>query len=184
MVARSAGRGAGLRHASRQRTAHDGRVRLGQPDRARCTWATAARRRWATPSATCYATQGWDVCREFYYNDAGVQIATLATSMQVRARGFKPGDAEWPEAGLQRRLHRRTSPTTSWPARPCRSDDREFTASGDVDDLDGIRLFAVAYLRHEQDLDLQAFDVQFDNYYLESSLYTSGKVDAVVQQPA
>jgi arginyl-tRNA synthetase len=45
-----------------------------------------------------------------------------------------------------------------------------------------MRLFAVAYLRHEQDLDLQAFKVTFDHYYLESSLYTSGKVDAVVQK--
>ena len=59
-----------------------------------------------------------------------------------------------------------------------KSDDREFTASGDVDDLEGIRQFAVAYLRHEQDLDLQAFGVRFDNYYLESSLYTDGSVDA------
>jgi arginyl-tRNA synthetase len=62
------------------------------------------------------------------------------------------------------------------------ADDREFTASGDVNDLDGIRQFAVAYLRHEQDLDLKAFEVKFDNYYLESSLYTSGKVDAAVQK--
>jgi arginyl-tRNA synthetase len=51
-------------------------------------------------------------------------------------------------------------------------------------DLDGMRQFAVAYLRHEQDLDLQAFQVKFDNYYLESSLYTSGKVDDAVQAPA
>ena len=61
-----------------------------------------------------------------------------------------------------------------------KSDDREFSASGDIEALDDMRLFAVAYLRHEQDLDLQAFGVKFDNYYLESSLYLSGKVDAVV----
>ena len=47
-----------------------------------------------------------------------------------------------------------------------KADDREFTASGDAADLDGIRQFAVAYLRHEQDLDLQAFGVRFDNYYI------------------
>ena len=62
------------------------------------------------------------------------------------------------------------------------ADDRSFTASGDVDDLESIRQFAVAYLRHEQDLDLQAFAVKFDNYYLESSLYTSGRVEQTVQQ--
>ena len=62
------------------------------------------------------------------------------------------------------------------------ADDREFTASGDADDLDGIRQFAVAYLRHEQDLDLQAFGVRFDHYFLESSLYTSGRVEDTVRR--
>ncbi len=62
------------------------------------------------------------------------------------------------------------------------ADDREFTASGDPDDLDGIRQFAVAYLRHEQDLDLRAFGVRFDHYFLESSLYTDGRVEDTVRR--
>jgi arginyl-tRNA synthetase len=128
-----------------------------------------------------YATQGWDVYREFYYNDAGVQIATLATSVQLRAKGFKPGDAQWPEAAYNGEYIAEIA-ADFMAGKTVRSDDREFTATGDVDDLDGIRLFAVAWLRHEQDLDLKAFDIRFDNYYLESSLYTSGKVDAVVQK--
>ncbi len=127
-----------------------------------------------------YATQGWDVYREFYYNDAGVQIQTLANSVQLRARGFKPGDAEWPEAAYNGDYIADIA-ADFMAKKTVKSDDREFTASGDVNDLDGMRLFAVAYLRHEQDLDLKAFEVQFDNYYLESSLYTSGKVDAAVQ---
>src|SRR5690606_10637628 len=61
------------------------------------------------------------------------------------------------------------------------SDGEPVTASGDIDNLDDIRRFAVAYLRREQDLDLQAFGLAFDNYYLESSLYTSGRVEATVQ---
>ena len=127
------------------------------------------------------ATQGQDVYREFYYNDAGVQIGTLANSTQLRAKGFKPGDAEWPEAAYNGDYIQDIA-NDFLAKKTVKSDDREFTASGDVQDLDGIRLFAVAYLRHEQDLDLQAFDVRFDNYYLESSLYTSGKVDAAVQK--
>jgi arginyl-tRNA synthetase len=128
-----------------------------------------------------YATQGWDVYREFYYNDAGAQIATLATSTQLRAKGFKPGDPQWPEAAYNGEYI--ADIAADFLARKTvRSDDREFTASGDVNDLDGIRMFAVAYLRHEQDLDLKAFDVRFDNYFLESSLYTSGKVGAAVQR--
>jgi arginyl-tRNA synthetase len=128
-----------------------------------------------------YATQGWNVWREFYYNDAGVQIATLATSTQLRARGVKPGDPGWPEQAYNGEYIQDIA-NDFLARKTVRSDDREFTASGDVDDLDGIRLFAVAYLRHEQDLDLKAFRVKFDNYYLESSLYTSGKVDAVVER--
>ncbi|RYG06698.1 MAG: arginine--tRNA ligase, partial [Burkholderiales bacterium] len=62
------------------------------------------------------------------------------------------------------------------------ADDREFTASGDVNDVESIRQFAVAYLRNEQDKDLRAFDLHFDNYYLESSLYTSGRVEAAVKK--
>ena len=127
------------------------------------------------------ATQGQQVYREFYYNDAGVQIGTLANSTQLRAKGFKPGDAEWPEAAYNGDYIQDIA-NDFLAKKTVRSDDREFTGSGDVNDLDGMRLFAVAYLRHEQDLDLKAFDVTFDNYYLESSLYTSGKVDAAVQK--
>ncbi|WP_090043880.1 arginine--tRNA ligase [Limnohabitans sp. 2KL-27] len=127
------------------------------------------------------ATQGQQVYREFYYNDAGVQIGTLANSTQLRAKGFKPGDAEWPEAAYNGDYIQDIA-NDFLAQKTVKSDDREFTASGDVNDLDGMRQFAVAYLRHEQDLDLKAFDVRFDNYYLESSLYTSGKVDAAVQK--
>ena len=131
------------------------------------------------------ATQGQQVYREFYYNDAGVQIGTLANSTQLRAKGFKPGDAEWPSgenAPAYNGDYIQDIANDFLAKKTVKSDDREFTGSGDVHDLDGMRLFAVAYLRHEQDLDLKAFDVQFDNYYLESSLYTSGKVDAAVQK--
>jgi arginyl-tRNA synthetase len=128
-----------------------------------------------------YATQGWDVFREFYYNDAGVQIATLATSTQLRAKGLKPGDAGWPEAAYNGDYIQDIA-DDFLARKTVKADDREFTASGDADDLEGIRMFAVAYLRHEQDLDLQAFQVKFDNYFLESSLYTTGKVDATVKR--
>ena len=132
-----------------------------------------------------FQTQGWDVYREFYYNDAGVQIGTLATSTQLRARGFKPGDAQWPSgenAQAYNGDYIADIAADFLAKKTVHSDDREFTASGDIEDLDGMRQFAVAYLRHEQDLDLQAFSVKFDNYYLESSLYTSGRVDAAVKK--
>ena len=137
----------------------------------------------ALGDAVCnlYQSQGWEVYREFYYNDAGVQIATLATSTQLRAKGFKPGDPEWPEQAYNGEYIADIA-ADFLAGKTVQSDDRSFTASGDVEALDDMRLFAVAYLRHEQDLDLQAFAVRFDNYYLESSLYLSGRVDAVVQK--
>lgn len=128
-----------------------------------------------------FATQGWAVHREFYYNDAGVQIDILARSTQLRAQGFKPGDAEWPDTAYNGDYIQDIA-NDFLAQKTVKADDREFTASGDVNDLDGIRQFAVAYLRREQDLDLQAFQVRFDQYYLESSLYTSGRVEQTVQR--
>ncbi len=128
-----------------------------------------------------FETQGYAVTREFYYNDAGVQIATLAQSTQCRLKGLKPGDAQWP-ASAYNGDYIADIAADFLAKKTVKADDREFTASGDVDDLDSIRQFAVAYLRHEQDLDLQAFGVQFDSYYLESSLYNSGRVVQTVER--
>ncbi|WP_280153218.1 arginine--tRNA ligase [Piscinibacter sp. XHJ-5] len=126
-----------------------------------------------------FEAEGYEVTREFYYNDAGVQIATLAASVQARLRGFKPGDPEWPDAAYNGDYIADIA-TDFMAGKTVKADDREFTASGDADDIDGIRQFAVAYLRHEQDMDLQAFGVRFDHYFLESSLYTDKRVDDTV----
>lgn len=134
-----------------------------------------------------YATQGWDVHREFYYNDAGVQIDTLTKSTQLRAKGFKPGDACWPvgdDNPLAKNFYNgdyiQDIADAFLSKATVKADDREFTANGNVDDYDNIRQFAVAYLRNEQDKDLQAFNLRFDEYYLESSLYTNGHVEDTV----
>jgi arginyl-tRNA synthetase len=134
-------------------------------------------------------TQGWDVYREFYYNDAGVQINTLATSTQLRARGMRPGDTGWPtdpedpaSKGFYNGDYIADIAQDFKAAKTVASDDRQFSASGQIEDLDNIREFAVAYLRREQDLDLKAFSLHFDNYYLESSLYSSGRVAATVEK--
>ena len=128
-----------------------------------------------------FETQGWKAVREFYYNDAGVQIATLAQSVQARLKGHQPGDPQWPESAYNGDYI--ADIAADFRARKTvKADDRKYTASGDESDIDGIRQFAVAYLRHEQDMDLQAFGVHFDHYFLESSLYSSGRVDATVRR--
>ncbi len=126
-----------------------------------------------------FDTQGYSVTREFYYNDAGVQIANLATSVQARCKGLRPGDADWPEAAYNGDYIADIA-ADFLAKKSVRAADMEVSASGDIADLDSIRRFAVAYLRCEQDLDLTLFGVRFDNYYLESSLYQDGKVEATV----
>lgn len=123
---------------------------------------------------------GWDVKREFYYNDAGVQIQNLAISVQARARGITPDDAAWPKDGYRGDYIAEVA-RAYLDGASVSADDRTVTAAGDPDDLDAIRDFAVAYMRHEQDLDLKAFGVHFDVYFLESSLYAEGKVEETVE---
>jgi arginyl-tRNA synthetase len=124
-------------------------------------------------------SQGWQVLREFYYNDAGAQIARLGSSVQNRLKGLKPGDDDWPDDAYNGDYIADIAADYA-AGRTVRADDREFTACGDPGDIDAITHFAVAYLRHEQDLDLRAFGVQFDHYYLESSLYADGRVEDAV----
>lgn len=122
---------------------------------------------------------GWDVTREFYYNDAGVQIDNLTLSVQLRCKGITPEDPSWPDAGY--RGDYIADVAQAYLARESvEADDQHITGKGDAEDADAIRHFAVAYLRREQDLDLHAFKVKFDVFSLESALYTSGKVQAAV----
>ena len=123
---------------------------------------------------------GWEVSREFYYNDAGEQINNLARSVQARAHGLTPEDATWPDDGYQGEYIADVARDYLAGA-TVQAADKQVTAAADADDLDAIREFAVAYLRHEQDLDLRAFDVDFDVFFLESSLYESGAVAATVE---
>ncbi|HEY3520776.1 MAG TPA: arginine--tRNA ligase [Rhodanobacteraceae bacterium] len=128
---------------------------------------------------------GWKVTREFYYNDAGAQIANLGLSVQARCRGIEPDDARWPADGYRGEYIRDIA--RAYLAREPTGRDRSAydsapVAKGDPDDLEAIRSFAVDWLRHEQDEDLRAFGVEFDVYYLESSLYADGKLDNVVQR--
>jgi arginyl-tRNA synthetase len=123
---------------------------------------------------------GWDVTREFYYNDAGQQITNLALSVQARCLGVEPDDGRWPTDGYQGEYIKDVA--VSYLAQETvDSEDRHVTALGDPQDLDAIQSFAVACLRREQDLDLKAFDVHFDVFTLESSLYSEGRVEDVVR---
>ncbi|MFC5489321.1 arginine--tRNA ligase [Dokdonella soli] len=124
---------------------------------------------------------GWNVVREFYYNDAGAQINNLALSVQARARGIEPDDARWPADGY-RGDYIKDVARAYLDHESVHADGADIVGAGDVDDPDAIRRFAVAYLRREQDLDLRAFGVAFDVYFLESSLYADGKVEETAKE--
>jgi arginyl-tRNA synthetase len=114
--------------------------------------------------------QGCDVTREFYYNDAGQQIENLAVSVRARAKEILGESGEFPEDGYRGEYIRELA-------------QRYLDEVGhDLSDIESIRRFAVAELRKEQDRDLDAFGVKFDNYYLESSLYTDGRVEQTVRR--
>ncbi|MEP4148948.1 MAG: arginine--tRNA ligase [Halioglobus sp.] len=124
---------------------------------------------------------GWDVASEFYYNDAGAQIDNLARSVQARCQGLGPQSPQWPEDGY-RGGYINDVANAYLAGDTIDAQDQHVTGAADVDDMEAIRQFSVAYLRREQDLDLKAFGVHFDLYFLESSLYDSGAVEQTVQR--
>jgi len=110
---------------------------------------------------------GWRVTREFYYNDGGAQIMQLARSVQARIGELHGRPTTLPEGGYHGEYIRDIA-------------ERYLAAHpGDPEgaDLDHVRRFAVQELRKEQDADLQALGVTFDVHFLESSLYTTSKVE-------
>ncbi len=124
-------------------------------------------------------SQGSEVTREFYYNDAGAQIDNLALSVQSRCKGLTPDDDGWPADGY-RGEYIADLAKAYLAGESVHAEDRSVVAAADADDTAAIREFAVAYLRREQDLDLKAFGVDFDVYFLESSLYEEGAVESTV----
>jgi arginyl-tRNA synthetase len=174
---------AGARHAAVSRVLAEGvnygRARAAQPQKVMVEFVSAnptgplhvghgRQAALGDAIAALLEAQGHAVTREFYYNDAGAQINNLALSVQARAKGVTPEEAAWPADGYRGEYIEEIA--------------RDFSAAGGKpEDLEAVRKFAVAALRKEQDADLQAFGVKFDVYYLESSLYTDGKVEAAVK---
>ena len=131
--------------------------------------------------ANVLAARNWNVQREFYYNDAGAQIEELTASVQARARQLRGAQIDESQIGYQGDYIVDIARGFLSGATVRARDGAQVTASGDPDDAQAVRRFAVASLRHQQDLDLEAIGVRFDNFYLESSLYEDGSVEATVQ---
>ena len=122
---------------------------------------------------------GWDVTREFYYNDAGAQIDNLTNSVHARCHHMDPSDPKFPEDGYRGEYIVEIA-NAFLNKESIRCEGKTIQASGNIDDLESIRQFSVAYLRHEQDQDLNAFQIKFDVFTLESSFYQNGQIEKVV----
>lgn len=122
---------------------------------------------------------GWDVTREFYYNDAGAQIDNLTKSVHARCHNMDPSDPAFPEDGYRGEYIVEIA-NAFLNKEMIKCEGKTIQASGNIDDLESIRQFSVAYLRHEQDHDLNAFQIKFDVFTLESSFYQNGQIEKVV----
>jgi len=130
--------------------------------------------------ANLLASQGKKVYKEFYYNDAGVQIQNLGLSTQARIKGLEPGMKLWPENAYNGSYITDIA-KAFLEGQTVQATDISVTSNQDPEDLKNIERFAVAYLRNEQDIDLKILGVQFNHYFLESSLYSDGLVEQAVQ---
>ena len=122
---------------------------------------------------------GWDVTREFYYNDAGQQINNLALSVQSRIKGIEPDDANFPEDGYRGEYILEIADAYS-NLKTVEVDGEIVKANGNPDDIENIKRFSVAFLRNEQNIDLAAFQTTFDVFTLESTFYQNKDVEKVL----
>ena len=129
--------------------------------------------------ARLFDASGWDVTREFYYNDAGEQINNLTESVQASCKKISVNDPKFPVDGYHGNYINDIS-KAFLAMETIKCEGKSIKASGEIDDKKSIQNFSVAYLRNEQDQDLVAFRTKFDVYSLESSFYKNGKVDDVV----
>ena len=122
---------------------------------------------------------GWDVTREFYYNDAGQQINNLALSVQSRIKGIEPDDTNFPEDGYRGEYILEIADAYS-NCKTVEVDGEIVKSNGNPDDVENIKKFSVAFLRKEQNIDLDAFQTTFDVFTLESTFYQNKDVEKVL----
>jgi arginyl-tRNA synthetase len=114
---------------------------------------------------------GHTVAREFYINDAGVQIDRVAQSLWARVRELAGHESTIPEGGYHGEYLRENAREVL---------EREGPGFADLPDDEGVRRcreLALRIQREEQDRDLAEFGVRFDVMSSEQSIYDSGRVE-------
>jgi len=114
---------------------------------------------------------GYEVQREFYVNDAGLQMLRFARSLQARYLQALGRTAEMPEDGYQGEYlialgsRLATEKAEQW-----------------VDDIEAIKRWGIDRVIEQHRQSLERFGVAFDNWFSETSLHTSGEVQMALQR--
>jgi arginyl-tRNA synthetase len=120
--------------------------------------------------ASLLAWTGHDVDREFYVNDAGLQIQRLGESLEARWRQLQGDAAEIPEGGYHGEYLVDLAKMV---------DEEEgdmLSAMGLDERVTFLRYWGSRKLREQQEADLREFGVLFDAWYSEQGLYQEGKI--------
>ena len=118
---------------------------------------------------------GHAVTREFYINDAGVQIDRLAESLWARIRELAGHPAVIPEGGYHGEYLRENAREV------LASESPGFTELPAADGLRRARAHGLRIQRQEQDRDLAEFGVHFDVLSSEQAIYDSGRVQHALE---
>jgi arginyl-tRNA synthetase len=118
---------------------------------------------------------GHAVTREFYVNDAGVQIDKLAQSLWARIRHEVGEQAEIPEGGYHGDYLQENA------RQVLQQEGRDFAELPAVEGIRRCRELIVQLQREEQDRDLAQFGVKFDVTTSEQAAYDKGSVDRTLK---
>jgi arginyl-tRNA synthetase len=121
---------------------------------------------------------GHAVTREFYINDAGVQIDRLVESLWARIQQQRGAESGIPEGGYHGEY------LVEAAERAVADVPEAILAGSFAAAAPTLRMYILALQREEQDLLLQDFGVHFDQHSSEQAMYDSGRVAAALAELA
>jgi arginyl-tRNA synthetase len=118
---------------------------------------------------------GYDVTREYYYNDAGGQMDMLTRSVHARYQQLFNPDYPFPEEGYKGDYIGEVA------ERVREREGDKYLGKEDPETIEFFRPLAVMRMIKMIDRSLRDYGVTFDVWSLESALYTEGKVDRAIE---
>lgn len=118
---------------------------------------------------------GYDVTREYYINDAGKQIENLAHSIEARYNQALGLDAELPEDGYYGK-------DIIAIGKDLAEKHPEIKDQAEEERIKTFRKLGLDYEMKKLKQDLADFNIHFDNWFSETSLYETNKISAVLDK--